>query len=371
MEWIRFIHSKRQETTLSNMKLAAALAACVTAPVMAQSGSNVALYGILDIALRTQSGLTAGYARSPANSTVLASGVGPTSRWGVRGTEDLGGGLRATFNLESGINADTGNPANAATYFDRACVVGLAGSWGGVTAGRQNTLLADSAGVVDPIGLRFAGLNPNIQVTSLTGHQLGIEFGSTGSTGASNRLNNSIKYSVPVGPVVGRVMYSLGEAAGSTSKSSASGLGLDYLSHNLDLTSAYMRFKDANDRTLTAANIGIGWRTGPVKLVFNLGRNNAQTSATAETSNRVVAGGVNYAVTPLVDVIAGYYKVDRTRTALSDDGFKRLIAFVEYKFSRRTKVYLELDNTRWKGDYLGAGNKSTSNGLSLGITHAF
>ena len=119
--------------------------------------------------------------------------LGSTSRWGIRGVEDLGGGLRATFNLESGINADTGASANAVTYFDRASTVGLAGAWGGVTLGRQNTILADSAGSVDPIGLRFAGLNPNIQNVSLTGHQLGVEYGTTGSTGASNRVNNSVK----------------------------------------------------------------------------------------------------------------------------------------------------------------------------------
>ena len=81
--------------------------------------------------------------------------------------------------------------------------------------------------------------------------------------------------------------------------------------------------------------------------------------------------GLNYAVTPAIDLLAGYYKLDRHRTAQADDGFKRLLAFLEYKFSKRSKVYLELDNTQWKGDYLGAGNKSSSTGVSLGITHAF
>jgi predicted porin len=72
-----------------------------------------------------------------------------------------------------------------------------------------------------------------------------------------------------------------------------------------------------------------------------------------------------------VDVLAGYYKVDRSRTAQADDGFGRLVAFVEYKFSKRSKVFVELDTTRWKGNYLGAGYKSKSSGVSLGITHIF
>ncbi|MFC5496904.1 porin [Caenimonas terrae] len=356
------------KTKMKTLAVAAGL--CAASAAMAQS--SVQLYGIVDVSVRSGTGFTSGYARSPANATSVASGVGPTSRWGVRGTEDLGGGLRALFNLESGINVDTGMPANAATYFDRASIVGLAGGWGTVTMGRQNTLLADSAGVADPIGLRFAGLNPNIQVTSLTGHLLGVEFGATGSSGSSNRVNNSVKYSVPVGPVMARAMYSFGEVAGSSSKLRSAGLGLDYLTPRLSLTSAVTQFRDANDRELKAGNIGASWQALPaLRVMANAGYNRGETSATAVTRNRLLAVGVNYAVSPLVDVLAGYYKVDRSRTGQADDGFGRLLAFVEYKLSKRSKVYVELDTTKWKGDYGVAGGKSTSNGLSLGMTHVF
>lgn len=357
---------------MKTKKLAIAAGLCAALSATAQTTSGVTLYGIIDVSTRHQSGLTATHARSPGNASSVASGVGPTSRWGLRGTEDLGGGLRALFNLESGINADSGLQANSVTYFDRASIVGLAGSWGTVTAGRQNTLLADSVGLVDPIGLRFAGLNPNIQVTSLTGHQLGIQFGATDSTGASNRVNNSVKYSVPVGPVVARAMYSFGEVASDTSKQNSVGLGLNYSGKTVAVTSAYTRFSDANDLDLQAANLGANWLALPsLRVMANVGYNRGETSATAQTRNRLLAVGVNYAVSPAVDLIAGYYKVDRSRTGQTDDGFGRLLAFVEYKFSRRSKVFLELDTTRWKGNYLGAGNKSTSNGVSLGITHSF
>ncbi len=350
----------------------AAATLCAALPAIAQD--SVTLYGIIDVAARTQTGLTSTYARSPLNSTVVQSGVGPTSRWGLRGSEDLGGGLRATFNLEGGINVDTGTQANATTFFDRASVVGLSGNWGSITAGRQNTLIADSAGVTDPIGLRFASMNPNIQNVSLTGHQLGVEYGATGSTGSSNRVNNSIKYSILIGPVVARAMYSMGEVAGSSTKQRTAGLGVDYLTPELNITTAYTRYRDANDRNLTAANVGVSWllpSLPSVRVMANYGYNSGFTSATAEATNRVKVIGVNYAVTPAIDLLAGYYKVDRNRTALPDDGFKRLLAFLEYKLSKRSKIYLELDNTKWKGDYLGAGNQATSTGVSLGITHVF
>jgi predicted porin len=357
---------------MKNKHILGALALCAALPAVAQTTGSVTLYGIIDLAVRSHTGLAANYTRSPGDTTVLASGVGPTSRWGVRGVEDLGGGLRATFNLESGMNVDTGSPANAIAYFDRASVVGLAGGWGAVTAGRQNTLVADSAGSVDPIGLRFAGLNPNIQVTSLTGHLLGIEFGATGSTGSSNRVNNSIKYSAPIGPLTGRLMYSFGEVSGSTSKQNSAGVGLDYASDALIVTAAYTQYRDVNDRKLSAANAGASWKVLPaLRIMANVGYNSGATTATTDTSNHLVAAGVNYAITPAVDLLAGYYKVNRTRTAQADDGFQRVLAFLEYKLSRRSKVYLELDTTHWKGNYVSAGNKGTSNGVSLGVTHSF
>lgn len=351
-------------------QLALAAGLCTGFSAMAQT--SVTLYGIVDVSLRSQSGLTAANARSPTNNASVTSGVGPTSRWGLRGSEDLGGGLRAFFNLESGINVDVGASSNATTLFDRASVVGLAGSWGSVTAGRQNTLVADSVGVVDAIGLRFAGLNPNIQVASLTGHQLGVEFGTTASTASSNRVNNSVKYSIPIGPVFARAMYSFGETPGDSSKQKSSGLGLDYISSGFSATSAWTTFRDASNRELQAANLGASWQAMPaLKLMANAGYNRAETSATAVTRNRLLSGGVNYALTPAVDVLAGYYKVNRSRSAQADDGFNRLLAFVEYKFSRRSRVFVEFDHTRWKGNYLGAGNKPRSNGVSLGITHSF
>lgn len=346
-------------------------AGLVSGLAQAQSVDSVQLYGILDVGVRTQTGLNASFQGAPDNSRIAASGIGPTSRWGLRGTENLGGGLKASFNLESGLNVMTGAQGNATAAFDRAAVLGLSGDWGSLTVGRQNTLVADSAGSVDPIGLRFAALNPNIQVTSLTGHRLGIEFGVTGSSGASNRVNQSVKYAKSFGAVTGRAFYGFGNAQGTGSRSSTQGLGLDWAQGPWLVTSAYTRFHDTNGRTLDAGNLGAAWRQGDWRLTLNLGHNKGQTSATATTTNRIVAAGVNYAVTPQVDLLAGYYHVDRTRTGLVDDGYGRFMLFAEYKLSKRTRLFAEFDHTRWRGGYQGTGNKGTASGLSLGITHSF
>ena len=93
-------------------KMAAACAALIGHCAMAQS-TDVTLYGVVDLGLRNGSGLTASNAPTAGSSHSLGSGIHTTSRWGLRGSEDLGGGAKALFNLESGLNADTGAPANA------------------------------------------------------------------------------------------------------------------------------------------------------------------------------------------------------------------------------------------------------------------
>ncbi|MBF9264389.1 porin [Acidovorax cattleyae] len=76
-----------------------------------------------------ENSMKAANAPSPSSAAGIASGVDNTSRFGLRGREDLGGGLHAVFNLETGLNLDTGTQANATKFFDRATIVGLGGRW--------------------------------------------------------------------------------------------------------------------------------------------------------------------------------------------------------------------------------------------------
>jgi hypothetical protein len=78
------------------------------------------------------------------------SGGKNTSRWGLRGTEDLGGGLKAVFNLEGGILMDTGAADGA--LFKRQAYVGLEGSFGRVVIGRSFTSTYDTVIKFDPMG---------------------------------------------------------------------------------------------------------------------------------------------------------------------------------------------------------------------------
>ncbi|RYE42830.1 MAG: porin [Hyphomicrobiales bacterium] len=342
----------------------------VATSALAQT-SNVSLYGTMDLGVRRASGLDLSNAPIPGSITGLVSGIDNTSRWGMRGVEDLGGGLKASFNLETGIAADTGQPINAAKYFDRASWVGLGSDWGRVTAGRQTSLLADTVALTDPLGVRFASFNPAVAITGLSAHGLGIEYGPAGSSAGSYRLDNSLKYVGNVGGFTGSLMYAFGEANNSTRSRYSKGAALQYARDALTVSGAIQTFQANDTRKLEGWALGATYRIGAFRLAGLLGDNRANTSPIAETRQRSVSLGLTWSASPAIDVTTAYSRLGRSRTGRSDDGYGRLITFVEYKLSRRSKVYGEFDITRWRNGYQGVGADSQAHGVSVGMSHSF
>ena len=219
--------------------------------------------------------------------------------------------------------------------------------------------------------MRFASFNPNIGVTALSQHGLGIEYGSAGANSGSYRLDNSLKYTGRFGGFTARAMWGIGEVASQASALSSRGVGLAWAADSFVVSGAYQSFNDAKKRSLDATTLGAAYQWGSVRLAANAGHNKAETAAGRFTEQRVLSAGATWAVVPLVDLTAAYYKVDRARTGAADDGYGRLVAFAEYKLSRRTKVYAELDSTRWRNGFQGAANKATATGVSAGVVHTF
>src|SRR5690606_32635748 len=88
------------------------------------------------------------------------NGIQSGNRWGLKGSEDLGNGLRAVFQLESGFNLGTGNSAQGGRLFGRHATVGLAGdSWGQLDFGRQTNIASKYFGSIDPFGTAFDQAN--------------------------------------------------------------------------------------------------------------------------------------------------------------------------------------------------------------------
>lgn len=110
---------------------------------------SVTLYGIFDAGVEYLNNANA--AKQSLVRVPSLSGTVP-SRWGIRGSEDLGGGLRTVFALESGFFPDTGGSAQGARLFGRQAFVGLQGPWGTVALGRQYTMTFWSLLDADVIG---------------------------------------------------------------------------------------------------------------------------------------------------------------------------------------------------------------------------
>jgi predicted porin len=350
---------------------------CISIAVLAgacavNAQSTVAIYGIADASVRYTDGLGASNAAAVGSATAVISGVNNTSRFGFRGSEDLGGGMAAIFNLETGINLDTGAQASATKLFDRASYVGLKANWGTVTMGRQTTVLADALGPVDPLGVRFAGFNPNVGIAVLSSHGLGIEYGPSGATTGAYRLDNSVKYSGKFSDFTVRAMHAFGEQAASSSALSSSGLGMSYQTADVAATLGYAEFKSAANLQLKGYVAGISGKFGNAKASLTYGSHEAEITATAKTRNTTLGFGGTLPLNASVDLILAHYRVNRTRTTtLVDDGYNRTVAFLEYKLSKLTKLYAELDQTNWQTGYVAATLPGTANGMSLGLVHTF
>lgn len=121
------------------MKLARTAAALLAAsPLLASAQSSVTLYGVIDTGVEYVSNVGAsgsGLVRMPNLTATVPS------RWGIRGTEDLGGGLKSIFVLESGFSPDSGTSNQGGRLFGRQALVGLTNQYGQLSFGRQYTML--------------------------------------------------------------------------------------------------------------------------------------------------------------------------------------------------------------------------------------
>ncbi len=131
---------------------AAAFAAC--APAWCQSGSNVQLYGALDQGVEAINGT---FANNQGSSVRISNGI-ITPHWGLRGSEDLGGGMRASFNLEGSFTLDDGTVGLGGRLFGRQAHVDLSGRFGTVSIGRQYTMVRFGWTGANPFGTGNQGL---------------------------------------------------------------------------------------------------------------------------------------------------------------------------------------------------------------------
>lgn len=218
------------------------LAACglAVAATASHAQSSVTLYGIVDIGLtytnNAQTGVTGGvprggaqFAISDAHTTGLSG-----SRWGLRGKEELGGGLSAIFVLENGFMANSGALAQGGAEFGRQAYVGLmSANVGTITLGRQYDPLVDS---VQPFGASGAW-----------GGYMSSHLNDVDNLSNTNRINNSIKFTTPTfhGLRAG-ALYSFGGVAGNQSQNQIWSVGASYSSDTFAAGIGYLNARNPN-----------------------------------------------------------------------------------------------------------------------------
>jgi predicted porin len=187
-----------------------ALAALGAFACAAHAQSSVTLYGIID------EGFNINTNAGGAHLYNLSSGVLQGSRWGLRGTEDLGGGLKAVFVLENGFDVNSGRLGQGGLMFGRQAYVGLGSSqFGTVTLGRQYDSVVDYVGPLE-VGDQWGGY-------------IAAHPGDLDNFNNAYRTNNAIKFtSVNYAGLTFGGMYSVGGVAGDYSRNQTWSLGAGY-----------------------------------------------------------------------------------------------------------------------------------------------
>jgi len=349
------------------MKKSLIALAVLTASGISFAQSSVTMFGVVDAAYAKGTG-------SLTDKTQLKNSGHNSSRFGVRGTEDLGGGLKASFWLEAGVNNDDGsgsatsnnnqtapgdapvlNARNQGLTFNRRSTVSLEGSFGEVRLGRDYTPQFWTETAFDPFGTNGVGTN--------------IAFNKGGNTGV--RASNSIGYLSPSfnGVKVWAQTY-MGENASTDGAQAGDGnaIRVTYDAGPLSLAYATSSTKQATaGEKNETSNIAASYDFGMIKLM-------AQSNKTKVTGAADIDGFVVGATAPLG---SGYARIALSETDKA--GVKSNLTAIGYVYglSKRTDLYATYARVANKGGATAALNGATtgadqsSSGYDFGIKHAF
>ncbi|SFT83523.1 porin [Paraburkholderia aspalathi] len=362
----------------------------VAATGLAHAQNSVTLYGVIDV------GPTFVSNEGGAHNVKLDDSVYSGNRWGLKGTEDMGGGLKAIFLLENGFNALNGQLRQGGLEFGRSSWVGLQNDYATLTMGRQYDLIEDFTA-------RHAMSN---WASGYANHQ-----GDLDRLGGE-LLNNSVKLlSAEFNGFQAGAMYSFGNVAGSVHKQSAWGAAAQYSRGPFSAGTAYMRLNNPSGGNAIDpyAQMGVFSFLGQTTATRDpaTGKVMDTQSALAVDSQSILTLGASYLLSNVTYGIAysdvWFKGFGKTSTLRAYDGgaswqitpsFSLAAAYVystfeahhynegslglDYLLSKRTDIYLQ-------GSYLRASagvdavqgysftpsTTSTQTSVHLGLRHRF
>lgn len=362
------------------MKIRPALvvAALTSVTSVAHAQANVEIFGLLDI----------GYLHTSADGNGSASSINTdgntSSRLGFRGTEDLGGGLKAAFWLESSVSPDSGVGGSTSLDNKSGGASGINGS-AGLTFGRRSTVSLIGGFGELRLGRDYVPSFNNLTVsmhpfgTNGVGNagQLFYQVNTGGTTARTNvRASNSVGYFLPanLGGFTGHFMYAIGEQpsnAGATADDGKYvGARVGYRAGNLNMAIATGTTQYATG-DFKQTNFAINYQFGPAKLMYLWGKNEVGvTSTTANmvgTQYKLGSGQLRFAYTTL--------KADK----VANDASQWAVGYV-HDLSKRTALYANYSQLTNDGTgtrfTVGGGNNTTSpgggaTGYEFGVRHSF
>ena len=318
----------------------------------AQNASQIQIHGLI--------GAYAGKMErsgGPEAVTQIGHGGLTTSFWGIRGSEELGGGNKVIFALDSFFQSDTGGQGRNATdpLFSRNAYVGVEGGFGKLTLGRQTNPTYLNMSLLSPFG-------NSVVFSPLTLHS--FVAGYNGALIGDTVWNNAIQYTTPrVKGVVANVIYGLGETAGSTGTANL-GLHANYVNGPFTAALSAQRFRVPVTAPLTQQKgvmLGAAYDWKVVKVFGSLSGSKA---GGVVNDTRTWDLGVKVPVTQQGAVLAEFAHTKRTRALLPENVRKTASLGYDYFLSKRTDVYAVYLRDKQTG--FDAGDS-----IALGIRHTF
>ena len=337
----------------SEMKktLLAIAALATVGSVFAQS--SVTLYGRIDAAIGSQKTTVGGVTTVDAGTQVLA-GSHTGNRWGMKGSEDLGGGLKVNFQLENGFNVDTGTAAQGGLLFGRQAWVGLSGGFGSLQLGRQYTVIDNQYTAHDAF--------------ALSGYSAANYVFNKGGYADSGRQDNSVYYTTPsFGGFKAGALWAPGEnKAAGVSAGRMMGLEASYANGPFSLGAAYESNKVTGATPATTAwELGTTYDLGVAKLFGQLeGANNK--SANSKDDGFQIGAQIPLGA-PLLMVSYARENNELAGTKVSTASAYALMA--QYPLSKRTYVYAAY--LRGEIDPVGVAATTKNRNFGLGLVHNF
>jgi predicted porin len=377
-----------------------AIAALAAFTGSAYAQSSVTLYGVIDGGLLYQNAVGTSFipALSKNGGKVFAYKDGGiyASNWGMRGTEDIGGGYKINFRLQGTLNSGTGafglsGTSNGNAAFSQYATIGVSSPYGRIDVGRQIVPMIWAMYDTDARSSQYFGsiLTAWVGLNQATGW---IPVSTNGSIGALYDDNAIVYQSPTFGGVSFALEYAPGGVPGQFQGSTRESAVLKYANYGLHLSAVYYNGHDTNPYAVTPAGVvsvapaGVDnnrfyylgamytFRGFSVSASWANGRN---PSNTAKANVDMYSAGLGYAFSPALNVTSGfYYLKDKNHSA---NHSAEISLAVDYNLSKQTTLYAEVGRVDNRGNNMGqtivygeptAPNQSTT-GAMIGIRHSF